>query len=136
MCMCDFACTNTFSRHDCMLMLLLFFVSLLSPPSCSPKVISSYSTLESGTCNPQITAGDECFVAGTELGLKPVVRNMTVSSNAYPAGCSAVATAGGFEIVFNSMNASTTKVHPRTVLQPYVMFITRSRRHSSYALHV
>jgi hypothetical protein len=52
----------------------------------------------------------DCFLAGTELGLKPVIRNMSVSNDKYPAGCSAVATAGGFEIVFNNLTKSATTV--------------------------
>jgi len=70
------------------------------------KKISSYSTLKSGTCNPEITDAPTCFAAAQELGLKPVKMNSTVSNNVLPPGCSIQATSGGYDIVFNT-NAKT-----------------------------
>jgi len=72
-----------------------------------PKKISSFSTLDSGTCNPEITDAQMCFDAAVELGLKPVTQNKSVSSATAPPGCAVTATAGGYEIVFNSANTTT-----------------------------
>jgi hypothetical protein len=67
------------------------------------KHISSYSTLESGTCNPGITSAKVCFLAAAELGLRPVTANKTISNAKVPAGCSITATQGGYEIIYNTI---------------------------------
>merc|ERR1711957_748823 len=67
-----------------------------------PKKISSYSTLKAGTCKPMLTVAESCFGAAAELGLSPITQNLTVSNAKLPAGCSVTATAGGYEINFNT----------------------------------
>ena len=71
------------------------------------KHISSFSTLKEGVCNPDITSAPGCFAAAAELGLKPVTANMTINNVHAPPGCSITATAGGYEIIFNT-NAKPT----------------------------
>jgi len=72
-----------------------------------PKVISSYSTLYKGTCNPLVTDASTCFDAAAELGLTPVTQNLTVDNAKLPAGCSVTATAGGYETNFNTNQKPT-----------------------------
>merc|ERR1719230_1445858 len=66
------------------------------------KHISSFSTLKSGTCNPDITDAQTCFDAAADLGLHPVKANMSVSHPELPPGCSVTPTTGGYEIIFNT----------------------------------
>ena len=66
------------------------------------KHISSFSTLKTGSCNPAILDGATCFAAAAELGLHPVLQNLTVNNPKLPSGCSVTATSGGYEINFNS----------------------------------
>jgi len=66
------------------------------------KHISSFSTLKAGSCAPAILDGATCFGAAAELGLRPVLQNVTINNPKLPAGCSVTATSGGYEINFNT----------------------------------
>jgi hypothetical protein len=72
-----------------------------------PKKISSFSTLASGVCSPLINTAELCFSAAAELGLAPVVKNVTTAAATIPAGCSVQAVSGGYEIVFNTDTSAT-----------------------------
>ena len=72
------------------------------------KVISSYSTLKEGTCQPDITTADDCYTAAQELGLRPAKQNSTVSNAKLPPGCSVAATVGGFDVIFNTAKSTVT----------------------------
>jgi hypothetical protein len=74
-----------------------------------PKVISSYSTLKSGSCKPDITDAAVCFDAAAELGMSPITQNITVNNPKLPSGCSVTASAGGYEINFNTNPKPTAK---------------------------
>ena len=54
--------------------------------------------MAAGGCS-NITKG---FAAAVELGLSPVTQNKSVSNTNLPPGCSVTATAGGYEINFNT----------------------------------
>ena len=72
------------------------------------KVISSYSTLKEGTCQPDITTAEDCYIAAQELGLRPAKQNSTVANPKLPPGCTVTATVGGFDVIFNTAKSTVT----------------------------
>ena len=72
------------------------------------KSIADATTLQSGTCPAysMVSTADRCFGSAARLGLRAKL-NITVDTEAAPAGCYATAISGGFEIAFNSNTRST-----------------------------
>jgi hypothetical protein len=68
-----------------------------------PKIIASATTLGSGVCVGTTLMGsaEKCFDATYSLGLHAKT-NGTIHTDAAPAGCSATAISGGFEVSFNT----------------------------------
>lgn len=68
------------------------------------KELSGHVTVAEGRCNFEagVTTAQECFEAAKNVGLDPVIANVTTPFNASaPAGCYAVREMLGFRVIFN-----------------------------------
>lgn len=97
------------------------------------KQFSTASTQQSGTCfeligrskqkkSTVMTSAAQCFEGATSLGMTPATANKTVADMTIPAGCSATAVVGGYEISYNSAKSpvpcgAKNATHPRAVAQ-------------------
>ena len=94
------------------------------------KTISTCATLQAGVCvDPKtkkstvMADAEGCFSGAVSLGMTPAKANKTVNDPTLPAGCTATAVAGGYEIKFNTAQsktqcgAATNATHPRAVAQ-------------------
>jgi hypothetical protein len=94
------------------------------------KVFSVASTLQTGVCvdaktkkSTTMTEAATCFSGAVTLGMTPAKVNKTVNDPSKPAGCSAEAVTGGYEITFNSApskvqcGVKSNATHPRAVAQ-------------------
>lgn len=90
-----------------------------------PKHISSFSTLSSGKCTPEITDAQTCFASPANLGIGPVLTNTTVNDNSRPYGCSVQGVSDGFDVVFNQNTNATMQCGEKS-LSPRVTAVAES----------
>ena len=80
---------------------------------CTDRIVKTikhtFVTQSTGTCPTTVDTAEDCFASAAEVGVaaNKIVRNDTVDSATFPAGCSVFSTGANYTVTFNK-HASTT----------------------------